>query len=177
MKIYLDTEFMENGETVKPLSIAMLAETGQSIYMVISDAPREEANEFVQTMVLPYIDIPPFDIIEPIQNSTYIASEGVQTYVRCPKQDAGTILKNWVAKITHQPEFWAWFATYDWLIICQLYGHMTDIPRPWPMYVNDLRTNPNSILTPFEEPNLDIPPHHALHDVHALKNRWEATHA
>jgi len=37
------------------------------------------------------------------------------------------------------PEFWAFYSSYDWVALCQLYGTMMDLPGGWPMFCNDLK--------------------------------------
>ncbi len=37
------------------------------------------------------------------------------------------------------PEFWGWYASYDWVVLCQLFGSMIDLPRRFPMYINDIK--------------------------------------
>lgn len=38
-----------------------------------------------------------------------------------------------------QPEFWAYYADYDWVVFCSLFGTMMDLPEGFPMYCNDLK--------------------------------------
>ena len=37
------------------------------------------------------------------------------------------------------PEFYAYYSAYDWVLLCQLYGTMMDLPKSWPMYCKDLK--------------------------------------
>lgn len=38
-----------------------------------------------------------------------------------------------------KPEFWAYFADYDWVVLCQLFGRMVDLPGQWPMFCMDVQ--------------------------------------
>lgn len=38
-----------------------------------------------------------------------------------------------------QPEFYAYYADYDWVVFCWLFGRMIDLPRLFPMYCRDLK--------------------------------------
>ena len=49
-----------------------------------------------------------------------------------------------------KPEFWAYYADYDWVAICQLFGKMIDLPDHWPKYCLDLKQL---------SVDLDSPPH------------------
>lgn len=37
------------------------------------------------------------------------------------------------------PEFYAYFADYDWVVFCWLFGKMMDLPSGFPMYCKDLK--------------------------------------
>ncbi|HXG86114.1 MAG TPA: hypothetical protein VNI84_18990 [Pyrinomonadaceae bacterium] len=38
-----------------------------------------------------------------------------------------------------QPEFHAYYADYDWVVFCWLFGRMTDLPKGFPKYCRDLK--------------------------------------
>jgi hypothetical protein len=37
------------------------------------------------------------------------------------------------------PEFYAYYADYDWVVFCWLFGRMIDLPKGFPMYCKDLK--------------------------------------
>jgi hypothetical protein len=37
------------------------------------------------------------------------------------------------------PEFYAYFADYDWVVFCWIFGKMIDLPKGFPMYCKDLK--------------------------------------
>ena len=39
----------------------------------------------------------------------------------------------------HNVIFYAYFANYDWVVFCQLFGTMNDLPSGFPMYCTDLK--------------------------------------
>lgn len=49
----------------------------------------------------------------------------------------GSIQKSnyWLA----QPEFYAYFANYDWVLFCSLFGDMNALPKGFPFYCRDLK--------------------------------------
>lgn len=49
------------------------------------------------------------------------------------------------------PEFYAYYADYDWVVFCQLFGTMNDLPSGFPMYCTDLKQILDNIK--FECPN------------------------
>lgn len=41
---------------------------------------------------------------------------------------------------THKPvEFYGYYADYDWVLFCSLFGRMIDLPKGFPMYCKDLK--------------------------------------
>jgi hypothetical protein len=42
-------------------------------------------------------------------------------------------------KVFRHPEFYGYYADYDWVLFCSLYGRMLDLPKGFPMYMRDLK--------------------------------------
>lgn len=40
---------------------------------------------------------------------------------------------------TKEPEFYAYYASYDWVSFCWIFGRMLDLPKDFPMYCKDLK--------------------------------------
>jgi hypothetical protein len=38
-----------------------------------------------------------------------------------------------------RPEFWGYYADYDWVVFCWLYGTMMELPKDYPMFCRDLK--------------------------------------
>jgi hypothetical protein len=43
------------------------------------------------------------------------------------------------ARIYNQPQFYGYFADYDWVVFCWIFGKMIDLPKGFPMYCRDLK--------------------------------------
>ncbi len=42
--------------------------------------------------------------------------------------------------LDHNPiEFWGYYADYDWVVFCSIFGKMIDLPKGFSMYCNDLK--------------------------------------
>jgi hypothetical protein len=115
MKIFFDTEFIEDGRTIDLISIGMKREDGQELYMVSSEFDASKASDWVRDNVLAKIPA------------------NFQRHLR--RQIASTVH----AFVGPRPRFWGYFADYDWVSLCQLYGKMIDLPEGWPMYCRDLK--------------------------------------
>lgn len=63
------------------------------------------------------------------------------------------------------PEFYAYFADYDWVVFCWLFGKMIDLPKGFPMYCKDLKQmiddkqSQIDFNTSVTEPRKDIKSH------------------
>lgn len=55
------------------------------------------------------------------------------------------------------PKFYAYFADYDWVAFCWIYGKMMDLPEGFPMYCQDLKQTMDSmqVLQEFKIPGQD----------------------
>ena len=115
MRTFFDFEFIEEGSAfvMEPISIGMVREDGEEYYAEFQGVNWERANDWVRTNVRPYLT-------GPIKRRVVIAKEIMEF-------------------VGEKPEFWAYFADYDWVLLCQLYGRMIDLPEGWPMYCLDLK--------------------------------------
>ncbi len=149
MKYFLDTEFIESGPSFPliPLSIGIVAEDGREYYVVNGDAPLELASDWVKANVLPHLDGPKLSI----------------------KQIGPAILR-WMTDA--KPEFWGYYADYDWVIFCQLFGTMMDLPKGWPMYCRDIKQLCDALGNP-RLPEQTSTEHNALADARWNKEAWE----
>jgi hypothetical protein len=71
-----------------------------------------------------------------------------------------------------KPEFWAYYADYDHVVLCQLFGTMMDLPEGWPMYTCDIKQLCDS-LGNIELPEQKKGEHNALEDARWNKEAYE----
>jgi hypothetical protein len=150
VRIWFDTEFIEDGKTIELLSIGMVREDGRTLYIEPSETDRSKACEWVRSNVLPHL-------------------EG-------PTATRAEIAKSIVEFVGPTPTFWAYYADYDWIALCQLYGRMIDLPKGWPMYCRDFK----QWLDENGNPNMDAHrgiEHNALDDALHLKRNFERLNA
>lgn len=43
------------------------------------------------------------------------------------------------SKISYKPEFYGYYADYDWVVFCWLFGRMIDLPKGLPMFAFDIQ--------------------------------------
>ncbi len=140
MKYFLDTEFIENGPMFPliPLSVGIVCEDGRDFYVVNEDAPLTLANDWVKANVIPHLGGPKVAVNE-----------------------IGPGIISWLSD--QKPEFWGYYADYDWVVFCQLFGSMVNLPKGWPMYCRDLKQLCDSLGNP-KLPKQTSTEHNALAD-------------
>jgi 3' exoribonuclease, RNase T-like len=71
----------------------------------------------------------------------------------------------------YKPEIWAWYSSYDWVALCQLFGTMMEIPAHWPKYCRDAKQLCDDLGNP-PLPKQEIGAHHALADAKWVRETW-----
>jgi len=165
VRIYYDTEFIEDGHTIDLISIGMVREDGRSYYAISEEFSRTNfcRHEWLVQNVAPSLPITitgpewfNWDINHPdfadVKNRLTIAQEVEEFIVATPN-----------------PELWAWYGAYDHVALCQLWGPMSAIhDRGIPMFTNDLKQEANRLGNPWL-PEQEGGEHNALDD--AIHNK------
>ncbi|MFF3665494.1 hypothetical protein [Microtetraspora malaysiensis] len=156
-KIFLDTEFLDDGERVMLISLGLVAETSEEYYAVSGDCdidrvladPWLRAHVAVHLPLLLHGDRWEWNITHPdyqhVRPRTRIAAD-VQAFMARQLD----------------PEVWAYFSPFDHLNLCQLYGPMNSLPTAVPTFTRDLMQEAQRTAVPL--PLQTAPIHHALAD-------------
>ncbi len=124
MKFFLDTEFIESGPSkpIQLISIGMTADSGDSFYAISSEFNPDDASTWVKENVLAKLE-PESEIS------------------RLPLAQIARSIRHYVAHAARgsKPEFWGYYADYDWVVFCQVFGTMMDLPDGFPMYCRDIK--------------------------------------
>jgi hypothetical protein len=152
---FLDTEFNENGVTIEPISVGLVREDGAFVYCVSNEFDPNRCNDWVKANVLPHL--PP--------------RGAPQWMSRAEIRDAvmnALLPKHVRGRAKSSPEIWGYYADYDWVLFCQLFGRMIDLPQGMPMFCRDIR----QLMDHAGVKKSDLPPQSGtLHD--ALEDaRW-----
>jgi hypothetical protein len=148
MRYFIDTEFIEDGQTIDLISIGIVAEDGRTYYAISAGCDHSRANDWVKQNVLSRLGSPDDDNHDWRDRDT-IRDEVIEF--------VGT---------DQHPEFWGYYADYDWVVFCWLFGTMMDLPKHFPMYCCDLK----QMLDDLGNPKVPFKPddeHNALSDA-----RW-----
>lgn len=147
MRVWFDTEFIDDGRTIDLISIGLIAENDRVFYaeLMTPQDVEDKGNEWVKENVLPHM------------RGNFL-----------PRSRAREMIIEFVGD---KPQFWGYFADYDWVALCQLFGRMIDLPEGWPMYCRDVKQLADSLGNP-DLPVQDGPEHHALADAIWTRNAW-----
>jgi hypothetical protein len=146
MRYYLDTEFIERGHEhpIALISIGIVAEDGREFYEVAADGWQDvHASDWVKSNVLPHLG----------------------TRHRMGRAEMALEIRHFCGE---SPEFWAYYADYDWVVLCQLFGTMMDLPDAWPKFCRDVKQLAVSVGNP-ELPRQESGEHNALADARHIK--------
>lgn len=118
MRYWFDTEFYDQLGKIDLISIGLVAEDGRELYIenVDFDWAKVPADHWIQTNVKPHLK----------------GGDALRSY-----GEIGPVIQAFIGD--DKPQFWAYFAAYDWTLFCWLFGSMIDLPRGWPQYVRDLK--------------------------------------
>lgn len=151
MKYFFDTEFIEGFHKpflgkrrhfIDLISIGIVAEDGREYYAISNEFSDYDADQWVKDNVI--AKLPP-DLS--IWNTT--SSGGM---LRKSNNQICSEIKQFMG---YKPEYtdygsdefstdkdieiWAYYADYDWVLFCSLFGRMIDLPKGMPMYCRDLK--------------------------------------
>ena len=159
MKYWLDTEFIEDGKTIDLISIGIVAEDGREFYALNFDCDYDKASEWVKENVLSQIPPKPID-----------GKLATSPHPWLHKDDFKIAIKDFIRD--RKPELWGYYADSDWVVFCQLFGTMMDLPQGFPMYCRDIKQWCDDLGNP-SLPEQGKGEHNALADAKWNKSAWE----
>lgn len=179
--IAIDCEFVEDGKTIKLLSIGLVAADGAELYRVCADPYAMEAamlHPWVRQNVVPSlpVTIRPNIMLGGKARGWYEWDKG--------HPDAGCVfLRSQVAEdvrnfilTTEDPVLWADYGAYDHVALAQLFGPMINLPDGIPMWTADLQQEWARLGRP-ELPSLPgVTEHNALSDAREVMFRLQWLH-
>lgn len=143
MKYFLDTEFAEKPCTIELISLGIVAEDGREFYAENLNFDPDNANQWVKDNVLTHL---------------------IGDKYAIPRRFIKSLVLEFIGD--DKPEFWGYYADYDWVVFCWLFGSMIDLPKGWPMYCRDIKQLCDQLGNP-QLPLQDSTEHNALFDA-----RW-----
>lgn len=167
--IFFDTEFYENGETIIPISFAFLKESGESLYLVNKDFDYTEmVYDCEMRGTIDTADFLDKNVLNNL-NATGLNTFNLPTIL--------SLIKKFIGDST--PTFWTSTGSYDWVLLCQMFGRMLDLPKTYPYLPMDTaqlkrmfpNVKPDLSILPFRIPS-DIREHNALFDAYEVYAKY-----
>lgn len=152
--MFYDCEFIEDGRTIELVSIGAVSESGREFYAV--------STEFDPDLAIPWVRRHVLDKLPPPADPAWRSRE-------CIRAD----LLRYLVVPGERLELWAWFAAYDHVALCQLWGAMPALPRALPRFTKDLRQRWDDLGRPAL-PATPLDQHDALADARHNLARWQA---
>lgn len=169
MKYFYDTEFIEDGKTIDLISIGVVCEDGRSYYAISTEFNPKKASQWVKDNVLAHLPERNVNLSDP-SISPRIKGESLNWKSRAFIRE--DLLKFIIAPKSEKIELWAYYADYDHVALCQLFGTMMDLPEGWPMYTRDIKQLCDSLGNP-KLPEQGKGEHHALADARWNKQAFD----
>jgi hypothetical protein len=185
-RYFIDTKFIEDGKTIELISIGIVSSDGREFYAENSDCNLSNACEWVRDNVLPQLWG-----VELKGYATFFSSQrygwmddgnlpkdwrrrGRTTQGGCMRHSemANAIARFCAPESYGRPEFWADYASYDWVALCQVFGTMMDLPKGFPQYCHDIRQECDCMGNP-PLPAKEEMAHHALADARYCRQLHE----
>lgn len=156
-RYFYDTEFIEDGTTIDLVSIGVVDETGREFYAISTEFNPDKAIGWVRDNVLAKLPSP--------ADSAWRSRLQIRDELLAFLTEPGERI-----------ELWAWFAAYDHVALCQLWGSMPVLPRPIPRMTKELRQRWDELGRP-KLPEKPADAHDALVDARFNLVRWQAMEA
>ena len=167
MRYWFDTEFVEDGKTIELISIGIVAEDDREYYAINQGCDFSRASQWVKDNVIAQLPLRNVNLSDP-SISPRIKSESLAW--KSKSAIASEVLE--FVGGGKKPEFWAYYADYDWVVFCQLFGTMMDLPGGFPMYCRDVKQECDRLGNP-DLPEQCEGKHNALADARWNKMAWE----
>jgi hypothetical protein len=180
LKIFYDTEFLEDGKTIELISIGMVAEDGRELYLVneaIEHQPLYDRickHDWLMANVVPHL---------PLRTGTHskpykLPEAQFKGHFLLDSRDNRVVSRRYIRNAvrdfvlsTAEPELWAYYGAYDHVVLAQLFGRMIDLPTGVPMWTNDLKQEVERRGNP-SLPEQESAEHDALADARWVRDAY-----
>lgn len=149
MKYFFDTEFIERfhkpffgkpRHVIDLISIGIVSEDGRYYSAISNEYNYKDASDWVKENV---IDLLYIYTVHGDQRNRYDSNNFQKSYGKSNKVIAEEIkefiLTPYVDYGNANHEFYGYYADYDWVLLCSLFGTMMNLPKGFPMFCIDLK--------------------------------------
>ena len=162
--IYMDWEFLEDGQSIEPISVGLVADDGREYYAVNADMPmkRIAKHDWLMANVVPRLPR--------LYGEARMHYAGRRNPLALDRFHPAVKRRGQIAVEVHEfitqepdPALWAWYAAFDHVCLAWLFGPMAKLPEGIPKRTGDLKQEAVRLGNP-RVPEQVGPVHHALHD-------------
>lgn len=187
MKYFLDTEFIETPNTITLISIGIVSDYGDVFYAESANFDIRQCNEWVLKNVIPNLKWRHEHELYTTNNNkvykakgfnncmTHMIDTGIVTECFGENSFIGGCVRRFVEETCNSEkiEFYGYYADYDWVVFCRLFGKMIDLPDGFPMYCKNIKQMMDEKGNP-QKPNQCGSEHNALEDAiyHKRLYKW-----
>jgi hypothetical protein len=179
MKVWYDTEFLERGPElpISLISIGMVREDGAQLYLINADMSLSNLvrHPWLQMNVVPYLPIRLSGSSHGQLNAIVewdTEHEDIQNVVAA--DTIAQMVKEFCVGEDGKAELWAAYGAYDHVVLCQLFGSMTDLPAGMPMFTLDIVQEHERLGRPNVLPRDPTNAHRAIDDADWCRRAYEA---
>lgn len=126
-KFFFDTEFMEEPGFLQLISIGVVGEDDSEFYAISAEADLSKANDWVKENVIPKLDMTKAISMEEIRKS-------LLEFLNPSEEDP--------------VQMYGYYADYDHVLFCWIFGKMVDLPPGIKMYSFDLKQAADTLFFP-----------------------------
>lgn len=161
MRYFLDTEFREPDgdyylEQVELISLGIVSADGREFYAVSSEFDESKCGPWLQANVLAHLGDTP----------------------RVSQATMRAAVRGFVGEGGAHPQFWGYYADYDWYLFCRMMGGWFGLPKTWPKLCRDVAQYQEDMACPTLPSAADFQPaHNALTDARWTRAAWERVEA
>ncbi|MEU0937654.1 3'-5' exoribonuclease [Embleya sp. NPDC005971] len=170
-----DFEFIEDGRTIRSISIGMAADDGREYYAVVRDMDTMYAavrHPWLRANVLPSLPIASVYVDECPDVWDWDDEHPDKPRVK-PVETIADEVRAFL-QATPDLELWAYYGAYDHVCLAQLFGTMVQLPGGIPMFTNDIAQEAHRLgLSTEDLPRQPAGLHHALADARHNRVRRE----
>lgn len=172
MKVWYDSEFLEESGHVDVISMGFVREDGRELYFVLNsfDTLKVARHDWLMKNVMTSIPHQEYTshvtgLGTPVKDLLITDDENLMS-----RGAARLAIMHFVSDIW--PEFWAWYGAYDHVALCSLFGRMVDLPGRFPMFTHDLKQLHKELGSPAM-PKQPSGLHNALEDARFNVERYK----
>lgn len=181
-RYFHDWEFLEDGRTIRPISVGIISEDGHEYYAVFADMPVEgiASHPWLMANVVPHLPqlSPPVDFSLPSVGTSRARRLAHDMNIDLHHPDVKPLhviaaeVREFLRAGGGPVELWGYYSSYDHILLCQLWGRMVDLPAGIPMLTLDVQQEALRLGLENSLPRQVGGEHHALADARWTRDAW-----